>query len=144
MRAASLRAASLSAVLIVLATGPALTEPCTRDAFEQVVDEASSTLVSMTQKNTPTFQAKLRALRDKRQWTQDQLVKEGAPFVQDPTIAAFDEASQQLLIKINAQDTGTADCRLLGDLKATMAKLVDTQTAKWTYMFGKIDQELAK
>jgi predicted dithiol-disulfide oxidoreductase (DUF899 family) len=131
-------------VMAVLLSGPATAQTCPRDAFEAVVDEASSTLVVLNQKNAPTFQAKLRQLKDKRGWTQEQFLKEGAPFVQDASIAAFDETSQQLLIKINSQNTETADCRLLADLKAAMATLVETQNAKWSYMFGKLDKELAK
>jgi hypothetical protein len=119
-------------------------QTCPRDAFEAVVDEASSTLVTLNQKHTPAFQAKLRQLKDKRGWSQEQFIKEGAPYVQDTAIAAFDEKSQQLLIKINSQNTETADCRLLTDLKAAMSTLVETQHAKWAYMFDKLDKDLAK
>jgi predicted dithiol-disulfide oxidoreductase (DUF899 family) len=138
------RTVGLTAILMGIVALPAVAQTCARDQFEAVVDEASSTLVVMNQKNTPTFQAKLRTLKDKRGWSQDQFLKDGAMFVRDPTIADFDEKSQQLLIKINSQNTETADCKLLADLKAAMSELVSTQNAKWTYMFGKIEQELAK
>jgi hypothetical protein len=139
-----MRSVLIVAILAALMTGAAQAQTCPRDAFEAVVDEASSTLVTLNQKHTPTFQAKLRQLKDKRSWTQDQFLKEGAPYVQDQAIAAFDEKSQQLLIKINSQNTETADCRLLAELKAAMATLVETQNAKWAYMFDKIDKDLAK
>jgi hypothetical protein len=124
--------------------GAAHAEPCARADFEAVVDQASATLVDVTQKNTPLFQGKLRALKDKRGWSNDQLMKDGAAFVRDDTIARFDEKSEQLLIKINTQAGDSAGCAALNDLKATMSTLVETQTAKWAYMFDKIDKELAK
>ena len=36
------------------------------------------------------------------------------------------------------------DCGLLKELRATMKVLVDTQQAKWAYMFAKLDKELGK
>jgi hypothetical protein len=124
--------------------GTVRAETCERAAFEAVVDEASSTLVKLTQSNTPLFQNKLRALKDKRRWTHDQFLKDGAAFVRDEKISDFDERSEQLLIKINTQGGGSANCQVLQELRGTMRSLVDTQNAKWAYMFDKIDRELAK
>jgi hypothetical protein len=98
----------------------------------------------MTQANTPSFQAKLRALKDKRGWTQDQLMREGQPFVRDERIAAYDERSEQLLIKINTQGGDGSNCKALATLREDMRTLVETQTAKWTYMLEKIEKELAR
>lgn len=136
-------------LLLLLAAGAALpgsarAQSCPRAEFEAVVDQASNTLVQVTQKNAPEFQGRLRALKDKRGWTNEQLMRDGAQFVRDATITAFDEKSEQLLIKINSQGSDTADCKILADLKAAMAALVETQAAKWAYMFDKIDKELAK
>ena len=36
------------------------------------------------------------------------------------------------------------DCALLAELKAEMTVLVETQTAKWAYMFSKLDKALAE
>jgi hypothetical protein len=36
----------------------------------------------------------------------------------------------------------TPDCAVLLELRARMKVLVETQTAKWAYMFQKIDAEL--
>ena len=38
----------------------------------------------------------------------------------------------------------TLDCGLLLELRARMKLLVDTQSSKWSYMFGKIEAELWK
>jgi predicted dithiol-disulfide oxidoreductase (DUF899 family) len=132
------------AVATVAFAGAVNAQPCARADFEAVVDQASATLVNVAQKNTPAFQSKLRALKDKRGWTNEQLMQDGAPFVRDDTISAFDEKSEELLIKINSQASASADCKVLADLKGTMAALVETQTSKWAYMFDKIDKELAK
>ncbi len=39
-------------------------------------------------------------------------------------------------------DAKTPDCALLLELRARMKVLVDTQNAKWTYMFKKLDTAL--
>ncbi len=134
---------SIAAVCAVAMTS-ANAETCQRAEFEAVVDQASATLVEVAQKNAPQFQSRLRALKDKRGWTNEQLMTGGATFVRDDTISSFDEKSEQLLITINSQASDGADCKSLAELKLAMASLVETQTAKWAYMFDKIDKELAK
>jgi hypothetical protein len=119
-------------------------DECARAEFEAVVDQASSTLVGITQKNTPVFQGKLRQLKDKRGWSHADFMSQGAPLVRDSTIAGFDATSEDLLNKINTQGSTGADCAMLNELKASMTALVDAQNAKWVYMFGKIESELAK
>ena len=136
--------AVVACVLLLAATVAAEAQTCARVDFEAVVDQASATLVQVAQRNAPAFQAKLRALKDKRGWTNDQLMKDGATFVRDETIAGYDERSEQLLIKINTQGGASADCAVLNELRAAMTALVETQTAKWTYMVDKIDKELAR
>lgn len=122
---------------------------CTKVQFEAVVEEAATALRDLNQKNKPQFQDRLRRLKDKRAWTHDQFLKEAAPFVRDDKIEAFDQATDELLSTIasmgqegaNAQ---TPDCSMLKDLHGRMGVLVGTQTAKWNYMFEKLDSELAK
>lgn len=122
---------------------------CSKGDFEAVVDDAAGALRDLNAKHKPAFQDKLRQLKDKRGWTHDQFLKEGAPFVQDETIGGFEAKSRDLLDQISTQgqegsEAKTPDCALLADLRGRMAMLVQTQTQKWTYMFGKIDAELAK
>ena len=57
--------------------------------------------------------------------------------------------SEEFLARITsggqAGSSGEApDCKLLADLRATMQLLVETQKAKWAYMFEKIEGELRK
>lgn len=122
---------------------------CTKADFEGVVDDAAGVLRDLNHKNKPTFQDKLRQLKDKRGWSTDQFLKEAAPYVRDDQIGVYDKKSDELLTSISnmGQEGSVAkapDCALLSELQARMKVLVDTQTAKWKYMFDKLDRELAK
>jgi hypothetical protein len=122
-------------------------QDCTKADFEGVVDQAASTLRDFAQKNTGVFQGKLRTLKEKRGWSNDQFLKEGETYVRDDRIVAFDEQTEDLLVRLNAAGTVQGvkpDCRLLGELRKTMGALVETQRSKWSYMFGKVDAELAR
>jgi hypothetical protein len=121
---------------------------CSKAEFEAVVDDAAAALRDLNNKHRPEFQEKLRQLKDKRGWSNDQFLKEAAPFVKDEEIEVFDSKSNELLAKISTMgQEGSAakapDCAMLSDLKAQMAVLVETQTAKWAYMFTKLDKELS-
>lgn len=137
------------AFMLLAAPPMAHGQGCSRTDFETVVISASSTLKDMTARNSPTFQEKLRALKDKRAWSYEQFVKEAAPLVADDRISAYDAKSMALLEQINSMGGEGAggtkpDCKLLDSLRAEMGALVDTQTRKWTYMFAKLEAELAK
>ena len=103
----------------------------------------------MPAQNTPQFQAKLRQLKAKRGWSDDQFLKEAEPLVRDDKIAGFDQQSEEFLARITsggqAGASGEApDCKLLAELRTVMGSLVETQKAKWAYMFEKIEGELRK
>jgi hypothetical protein len=122
---------------------------CSKADFEAVVDEAGGALRALAQQNTPPFQAKLRQLKAKRGWTDAQFLAEAEPLVRDETISGFDRTSDELVLRItSAGQSGAAgeapDCALLASLRASMATLVETQKAKWAYMFEKIETELRK
>mgnify|MGYP001176953918 CR=1 FL=1 len=123
--------------------------PCSKGDFEVVVDEAAASLRNLTRQNTPQFQAKLRQLKDKRAWSNDQFMKEAEPFVRDDAIAGFDQKSEEFLGRImsggqSQSASAKPDCALLLELRDSMKALVDTQRTKWAYMFDKLDKELAK
>lgn len=131
----------------------AAADTCNRAEFEAVVAKASETLRDLTAEKKPVFQDKLRGLMEKRGWTYDQFVKQAAPLVADDKVGAYDQASADLLSKINRMgEAGTAeasagsapDCKLLNDLRTTMSALVATQTEKWAYLFAKLDAESAR
>lgn len=131
------------------ASAGAAPDACERADFETVVDMAAGALRDMNGANKPKFQAKLRQLKDKRGWSHEQFLKEAAPFVADDKITAYDAQSNALLeIIATGGEAGAAaktpDCAALAGLRASMKALVDAQTAKWAYMSGKIEVELAK
>jgi hypothetical protein len=137
-------------------TAPAVPAPpegaakeCAKSDFEVVVDDAAAALRDLNLKNKPDFQEKLRQLKDKRGWSHDQFMAEAAPYVRDDKIAVFDQESDQLLNDISSlgqegADAKTPDCALLHELRARMKVLVDTQSAKWHYMFEKLNAALAQ
>jgi hypothetical protein len=122
---------------------------CSKADFETVVNEAGAALRDLNRQNTPPFQTKLRQLKEKRGWTDEQFLKAAEPFVRDADIVAYDQKSEELLNRITGAgqkgaSAGAADCGLLGELRAAMKVLVETQKAKWAHMFAKLDKELAK
>ena len=136
---------------LLLFSAPALaqTPECAKSDFERVVEDAAGGLRDLNTKNKPAFQDKLRQLKDKRAWTHDQFLKEAAPYVRDDKIAEYDQKTDELLTAISTigqegASAKTPDCALLLELRARMTVLVETQTAKWSYMFEKIETELWK
>ena len=122
---------------------------CVRTEFEAVVDQAAAALRDLNNKNRPEFQEKLRSLKQKRGWTHDEFMTAAAPFVKDENIEVFDLSSGELLATIatmgqEGAEAEKPDCKRLVELRGHMAKLVETQSAKWNYMFGKLDEELSK
>ncbi len=123
---------------------------CDKSQYEVVVDEAGAALRALNQNHKPVFQEKLRELKDKRGWSNDEFLTQAAPFVKDDAIDVFDTKSNGLLAEISGggeQEAAAAkapDCALLLELRAKLKVLVETQSAKWSYMFEKLATELAK
>lgn len=139
----------VAALLVLCAPAFAQDEACGKADFEAVVEEAATGLRDLNTENKPKFQDRLRQLKTKRGWKHDQFMREAAPFVMDDKITEYDQSIEELLgaIATMGQEGAAAkqpDCALLLELRARMRVLVETQTAKWSYMFGKIDAELAK
>jgi hypothetical protein len=130
---------------------PAAASPatCTKTEFESAVDHAAESLRDLNNKNRPEFQSKLRKLKEKRGWNDNQFLKEAAPFVKDDQITVFDDKSNELLASISSmgQEGANAkepDCAVLTELRNLMTVLIETQGSKWGYMFKKLDDEIAK
>ncbi len=99
---------------------------CTKTDFETVVDQSAAALRDLNIQNRPRFQEKLRALRTKQAWTEDQFLKEAVPYVKDDEIDAYDRRTNELLNKIASMgDEGTAsatpDCGLYQVLRGHMS-----------------------
>ena len=143
---AALAALAAASPAVIAGDAPAA---CTKDDFESVVEEAAGSLRDLNSKNRPSFQAKLRDLKDKRKWNHDEFIAKAKPFVRDDKTITYDKTADELLSAIASmgQEGAAAaapDCGVLLELRARMKMLVDTQTEKWHYMFGKLDAELAK
>ena len=160
MRSQSLVKRAVCAALIpcaatafaALLTGPLATpahaETCSRAQFEAVVDEAGSALRQINGQNKPAFQARLRTLREKQQWSEAEFRANAVPFVQDAEITAFDDRIRNRLIEITTlgsddETSGPPDCALLEKLRSALDDLVATLEAKWAHMFAKLDRALA-
>ena len=122
---------------------------CARADFEAVVEDAAGALRDLNLQNKPAFQDKLRLLKDKRGWGHDEFMTKAAPLVQDDKIAEYDQRSGDLLGRITAmgQEGSSAkapDCATLAELRGHMKALIEAQLAKWSYMFGKLDDELTR
>lgn len=122
---------------------------CAKADFEAVVDSAAAALRDLNQKNRPVFQEKLRELKTKRGWSDDQFLKEAAPLVKDARTDALDSTSSTMLAKITAMGeqgaaAKTPDCALMTELNGYMQQLVTAQTDKWTYLSEKLSGEMAK
>lgn len=130
-------------------TNSAQAQSCARGDFEAVVDEAAESLRVLNSRNKPEFQNLLRVLRVKHKWSHDDFLREAAPFVQDEKIDSYNQRSQELLSEIaNLGEAGSnaanPDCSLLEKLRERMRVLVEAQTAKWQYMFDKLQKEIDK
>lgn len=146
---AGLAAAGLLAVAAALLPASAIAQDCKRSDFVEVVDAAAAALRTLNARNRPDFQDRLRQLKDKRGWSQDQFLTEAEPFVRDDQIETYDRTSEELVGKIATMgqkggNAATPDCALLGELRGYMDELVRAQQGKWTHMFAKIDAELRK
>jgi hypothetical protein len=150
-----MRAHTCATVVLLLtlsSAGPAALSQgaaCAKEDFEAVVNAAGAALRDLAQQNTPVFQAKLRQLKDKRSWSNDEFIKQAEPLVRDERIADFDKKSEELVARITGgggrSDAEPApDCSVLTGLQADLKRLVETQQAKWTHMLAKVEQELAK
>ncbi len=122
---------------------------CQKEDFEAVVEATASSLRDLNSKNRPEFQEKLRELKLKRNWNQNEFMEKAAPFVRDDKTAVYDKSTDELLSAISSMgregaSAASPDCAILLELRARMNVLVDTQTAKWKYMFDKLNAELAK
>ncbi|HEX2840276.1 hypothetical protein [Hyphomicrobium sp.] len=131
------------------APSAAVPATCARSEFESAVDHAAEALRDLNNRNRPEFQAKLRKLKEKRAWNDDQFLKEAAPYVKDDQIAIYDAKTNDLLASISSMGQEGANakdpnCTVLAELRGLMQVLIDTQGTKWTYMFKKLDDELAK
>lgn len=141
--------AVLALAALVGSTGAGRAGECERVDFEAAVEQAAAALKELNLKNRPTFQERLRQLKSKRGWSHDEFLKNASPFVRDDEIERFDRQSDDSLRRVTAMgeagaQTSEPDCGLLEELRGHMRALVEAQSAKWAYMFRKIEAELER
>lgn len=121
---------------------------CAKEDFETVVEQAADSLRDLNAKNRPVFQEKLRELKERRHWSHDEFMQKAKPFVSGDDTAVYDKKTDELLSAIasmgqEGETASTPNCALMPELRTRMKMLVETQSAKWAYMFKKLDAELA-
>ena len=114
-----------------------------------MVDEAAGALRDLARQNTPQFQGKLRQLKSKRGWSDDQFLRRRSRWCATRRLPASTRSRRSFCCASPAAARSGAadsapDCKLLAELRAVMGSLVETQKAKWAYMFEKIEAELRK
>ena len=121
---------------------------CAKEDFEQVVEQAAGSLRDL---NTRTARCSRKSCAAERQAALERTtssLQKAKPFVQDDKTVSYDQTTDELLSAIASMGQAGAaadrpDCARLVELRQRMKMLVDTQTAKWVYMFQKLDAELA-
>ncbi len=136
---------------LALFAGPAIAQDnsCSREAFEQAVGKSAAALRDLTGQNRPLFQARLKALMEKRGWGHSEFQRQAAPIVQDARTDEYDKESAALLDEIQRMGAEgsaapTPDCAALAKLQNAMQALVDAQRGKWAYLIAKVDRELSQ
>ena len=122
---------------------------CAKADFEAVVNAAGAALRDLAQQNLPVLQGKLRHLKDKRSWSDDEFPKQVESLVSDDTVASYNKKSEELVTRITggggrSEAEPVPDCTVLTGLQGDLKLLVETQQAKWTHMLAKVQRELAK
>ncbi len=154
-----LLAGAAAFLILPMSAAGASAEECGREAFSNVVAQASAELAAMNEAQKMGFHEKLQLLKARQGWPDSDYVAKATPYVQDGRIVAFDEASRALLGKIPqlgaavnsspalagaTPSSGRSDprCAMLGELRGLMAEVVANARAKWNYMLGKVDTAL--
>jgi hypothetical protein len=139
--------AGLFALAVVCAGGPAAAATCSKDDFAKAVDMAGAALRKLSAESMPRIQAKMRALKDKRGWSDQGFEERAFAALQDERIAQFDAQANDLLSKLDNlgsfSPSSEADCARLEELNATTLELLATVKAKAAYSLSKLDQMAA-
>jgi len=140
---------SIAIILLMACLCPiaAYAETCTKENFEAVVDDAAAALNELNAKHKPEFQAQLRRLKDMHGWDHDTFMKNAIPFVRDEQIVRYDQETADHLARLSSlgeegSSSAVPNCSLLVEVRETMDSLVAAQSAKWAYMFEKIERAL--
>jgi hypothetical protein len=136
----------LMATLVPLAAqGQTATPACTADDFAKTVDGVGATLRTFNGEAAPRLQARLKVLKDKNGWGDDDYEDKAIVSLQDQRLETLDGTANELLARIDTLgrvDAGQpADCTRLEELKTVGIELLAVMKAKSAYLVAKIDQQ---
>lgn len=124
----------------------AQSDDCGREALTAIVAQASKALTIMNKDKTASFQLRLKELKAKRRWTDEQLLQEAAPIVKNPSVAAFDTKTKAIFGQITGLGSEQAQptCAMRDKLNELLAALVKNNVEKWALIMDAVDAELSK
>lgn len=133
-------------LLVCLAPHAGIAQTCTKEDFAKAVDEAGAALRDYNSKAAPQLSDKLRQLRTRKGWKDDDYERMALDHLHDARIAGLDQKANELLAKVDelgtTEDTAGLECGKLAELKASSLELLAVMKAKSKYLIGKIDAEL--
>lgn len=136
----------LALTALLLSVSAALAQTCKKEDFAGAVDQAGASLRKFNLENQPKLNAKLEALRSKKDWKKTDSEDKALEYLQDGRIAELDAQSNELLTKIDSlgriEEGKAPDCAKLGELKAAGVELLAVMKAKSSYTLEKIDLEI--
>ncbi len=136
----------LALIALLLSVSAAVAQTCKKEDFAGAVDQAGASLRKFNLENQPKLNAKLEALRSKKDWKKTDSEDKALEYLQDGRIAELDAQSNELLTKIDSlgriEEGKAPDCAKLGELKAAGVELLAVMKAKSSYTLEKIDLEI--
>lgn len=124
-------------VLIFLAlcfiARPVVAQTCTEDDFARAVDRAGAALREFNAENGPKVTVAVKALQQKRGWSDKELEEKAIEFLHTPRIARLDEKANELLSTIDMLgdvNEKSLDCSKLPELDSASRELLATMKEK--------------
>lgn len=126
--------------------GIAAAEECGRDDLKQIVTQAGTALTIMNKDKTEAFHLRLKELKNKRGWTDKEMLTKAAPIVKNDAVTAFDAKTKIIFAQITnlGQGAETASCQMRDRLQGLLGNLVENNVAKWALIMDGLEAELKK
>lgn len=126
-------------------------EDCGPEVLKRIVGQASKALTIMNKDKTASFQQRLRELKRKRGWTDQQMLSLAAPIVENEAVAQYDQRTKGIYAQISSlgkADVGKVDrdgrCVVRDKLDSLLTELVENNVQRWAMITDALEAELAK
>lgn len=121
-------------------------EECGRDALKQIVAQAGTALTIMNKDKTESFHLRLKELKNKRGWSDKEMLTKAAPIVKNEEVSAFDVKTKIIFAQITelGQGANAPSCKMRDQLQELLGSLVENTVAKWALIMDAIEAELAR